>query len=149
MRTSPGPATGVGISPSVRTSTAGPVCSYQTALIWGPLSEVREPLLLPRTRTSESGPQKEITSSSATYRFEVPDRTRSIHCRNFKSVALERAREGAAIQQDVLSGDEAGLGAAEEGAGIAELIGLAEAAGGVELGALGQDLVRRDAALVG
>ncbi|MGY4282393.1 hypothetical protein ACVWXO_001613 [Bradyrhizobium sp. LM2.7] len=62
---------------------------------------------------------------------------------------LQRPGEGATVEQKVLPGDEAGLGAAQEGAGIAELVGLAEAAGGVELGALSQDLLRRDTALVG
>ena len=61
----------------------------------------------------------------------------------------QRARKRAAIEQDVLAGDEAGLGAAQERAGVAELVGIAEAPGGIELGALGQQLLRRDAALLG
>src|SRR5215472_8958717 len=63
--------------------------------------------------------------------------------------ALERTREGATVEQDVLSGDEAGLCAAQEGAKQSELLGIAEAAGGVLLGALGKQLVRRNTALVG
>jgi hypothetical protein len=37
-----------------------------------------------------------------------------------------RAREGAAVEQDVLPGNEAGLDAAQEGAGVTELVGVAE-----------------------
>ena len=48
-----------------------------------------------------------------------------------------------------MPGDEAGLGAAQEGAGLSELFGVAEAAGRIELCALGQKLINRDAALVG
>src|SRR5580693_838743 len=55
---------------------------------------------------------------------------------------LQRAREGAAVEQDVLPGDEAGLGAAQEGAGQPKLFRIAETAGGILLGALGQKLVR-------
>src|SRR6185369_6721428 len=40
--------------------------------------------------------------------------------------SLERAWEDAAIEQDVLPGDEAGVGRAQERAGRAELVGLAE-----------------------
>src|SRR6202163_518097 len=98
-RTSPGPATGVGMSPKVSTSGAAPVRSYQTAFI------------------SE----------------------------HFHS---QRARECAAIKQDVLARDKARLGAAEKRASLAEFLGVAEAAGRIEFGALGQQLVHGDAALV-
>ncbi len=40
---------------------------------------------------------------------------------------LQRAREGAAIEQDVLAGDETGLCPAQEGAGEPELLRIAEA----------------------
>src|SRR5215475_2176011 len=60
---------------------------------------------------------------------------------------LQRAREGAAVEQDVLAGDEAGLGAAEERAGQTEFLRVAEAAGRILLGALGDHLVLGDAAL--
>ena len=56
---------------------------------------------------------------------------------------LQRAREGAAIEQDVLAGDEAGLGAAQERAGLAEFLGVAETPGRIELCALGQQSGRR------
>ena len=56
---------------------------------------------------------------------------------------LQRAREGAAVEQDVLSGDEAGLGAAQERAGLAEFLGVAEAPGRIELGPLRQQSGRR------
>src|SRR5437660_1374496 len=72
-RTSTGPATGVGLSPRLRTSIAGPQRSYQTARI-----------------------------------------------------RLQRAREGATVEQDVLTGDEAGFRAAQERAGQAELFGIAK-----------------------
>src|SRR5690349_12030557 len=49
----------------------------------------------------------------------------------------EDARKGAAIDQQALAGDVAGLGRAEEGAGGAELGGQAEAPGGDGLFALG------------
>src|SRR5579871_1905068 len=65
------------------------------------------------------------------------------------SQCLQRARESAAIKQDILSGDEAGLGAAQEGAGEAKFLGVAEASRRIELGAFGQHLIGRDAALVG
>src|SRR5579872_4899221 len=58
----------------------------------------------------------------------------------------ERAGEGAAIEQDVLPGDEAGLGASQESAGEAELLGVADAPGGVGLAALGNHLLDGDAA---
>ena len=61
----------------------------------------------------------------------------------------QRAREGAAVEQDVLAGDEARLGAAEERAGRAEFLGIAEASGGIELGAFRQQLFDGDAALLG
>src|ERR1700739_1281802 len=47
---------------------------------------------------------------------------------------LQRAWECAAVEQDVLAGDEAGLGAAQESAGQAAFLRLAEAAGGIEFG---------------
>src|SRR5579863_976475 len=46
---------------------------------------------------------------------------------------LQRPRKGAAVEQDVLSGDEARLGAAQEGAGEPELLRLAEAPCRIEL----------------
>src|ERR1700748_1872946 len=62
---------------------------------------------------------------------------------------LQRAGEGAAVEQNVLPGDEAGLGAAQERAGLAEFVGLAEAARRIELGAFGQHLLDVHAALFG
>src|SRR5882757_1379121 len=59
-------------------------------------------------------------------------------CPTERRICSECAREGAAVEQDVLTGDEAGLGAAQEGAGKPEFIRFAEAAGGIEPGALGQ-----------
>ena len=48
-------------------------------------------------------------------------------------IALQKSRIGAAIHQDVLRGDEAGVSRAEEGGGGPELVGFAEAAGGDRL----------------
>src|SRR3978361_228251 len=61
---------------------------------------------------------------------------------------LEGAREGAAVEQDVLAGDEAGLGAAQERAGIAEFLRIAETSSRIELGAFGQYLLYGKTALV-
>src|SRR5579872_1793130 len=62
---------------------------------------------------------------------------------------LQRARKGAAVEQDVLSGDEARLGAAQEGAGEPELLGLAEAPRRIELGPFGQHLIHGDTTAFG
>src|SRR4029078_5471080 len=56
---------------------------------------------------------------------------------------LERAGVEAAIHQQVLPGDEARLGAAQEGAGVAELVDGAEAPRRVCLGAPAPQLLRR------
>src|ERR1043165_2522653 len=48
---------------------------------------------------------------------------------------LERAGVQAAIHEEILTGDEAGLGAAQERAGVAELLDRAEAPGGIRFGA--------------
>ena len=57
--------------------------------------------------------------------------------------ALQRAGKRAAVEQQVLAGNVAGVAAAKEGAGGAELGGVAEAAGRVGLAArLGQFLDR-------
>src|ERR1700753_4245922 len=61
----------------------------------------------------------------------------------------ERARERAAVEQDVLSGDIARLGAAQECAGDTEFLRVAKTPGRIELGAFGQHLVRGDATLLG
>src|SRR5437764_790607 len=60
----------------------------------------------------------------------------------------QRARERAAIEQDVLPGDEAGLVGAEESAGEAKLFRVAEAAGRILLGAFRQPRLVRDATLL-
>src|SRR5262249_57136934 len=52
--------------------------------------------------------------------------------------------EGAAVPQEVLAGDKARRGAAEEGAGVAELGRVAEPAGRVGLAALSQERFERD-----
>src|SRR5581483_704302 len=62
---------------------------------------------------------------------------------------LQRAGEGAAVEQQVLPGDVAGMRTAQERAGIAELLRRAEAPGRIDLGALGHDLLDRNAALLG
>src|SRR4051794_1982893 len=59
------------------------------------------------------------------------------------ALILERARECAAVEQEVLARDVAGLRAAKVGAGIAEFLDRAEAAGRVGLGANLSELVRR------
>src|SRR5512134_3813329 len=53
---------------------------------------------------------------------------------------LERSGVRAAIHEQVLSGDEPGLRAAEEGARVAELLDGAEAAGGIRLRARSSQL---------
>src|SRR5687767_3848695 len=52
-----------------------------------------------------------------------------------RTSTLERSRVGTAVHQQILPRNEAGLGAAEIGAGIAELLGAAEAASGIGIGA--------------
>src|SRR3546814_12235178 len=63
-----------------------------------------------------------------------------------REAASEVARIGAAVEQDVLPGHEAGIGAAHERTGLAELLRRTEAAGGILHAAL---LVERVAALAG
>src|ERR1700719_1413226 len=62
---------------------------------------------------------------------------------------LERAGERAAVEQDVLAGDKARLGAAQKRASEAKFFGLAEASGGIEFRPLRQHLIHTDAALLG
>src|SRR5947207_14554013 len=57
---------------------------------------------------------------------------------------LHRAGEGAAVEQDVLAGDEAGLGTTQEGAGEAEFLRIADPAGGIFAGALIEDFLHRN-----
>src|SRR6202166_4321462 len=59
--------------------------------------------------------------------------------------SLQRAGECAAVEQDVLSGDEAGLGAAQKRASLTELLGVAETAGRIEFGPFRQHRVHGDA----
>ena len=54
-------------------------------------------------------------------------------------VRLQQPAELAAVQEDVLAGDVAGAGAAEEGAHVAELRRIAEAAGGDDIVGPGSD----------
>src|SRR6266481_3291355 len=61
----------------------------------------------------------------------------------------ERARECAAIEQDVLSGDEACFRPAEKRASEAKFLRVAEAPGGIEFGSFRQQLVDGNAALFG
>src|SRR4051812_21434380 len=58
----------------------------------------------------------------------------------------QRAGECTAIEQKVLSGDKAGLGAAEKRASGAKFLGIAEASGGILFGTLRQQLLHADAA---
>src|SRR3978361_982186 len=62
---------------------------------------------------------------------------------------LHRAWIGAAIEQNVLTGYEAGLGAAQERAGETELFGIAEPAGRIFGGPLGENLLGGDAGGLG
>src|SRR5262249_18304388 len=62
---------------------------------------------------------------------------------------LERPRVRAAVEHEVLPGDVAGLGAANEGADLAELLRRAEASGRVLGPALAGDLLERLAARLG
>src|SRR5574340_945115 len=64
--------------------------------------------------------------------------TETAHCMraagaapSWRTAASERARIRPAVEQQVLAGDEAGVGAAQEGAGVAEFGRVAEAAGGI------------------
>ena len=68
--------------------------------------------------------------------------------RRARRPASERARVGAAVHQHVLAGDVAGVRAAQEGAGGAELAGGAEALRRVELAARVHHLLQRLAALL-
>src|SRR5262249_62375592 len=61
----------------------------------------------------------------------------------------ERSRELAAVDQQVLPRDKAGVGRAQERAGDAELVGRAEALGRDRRGARRGGLVDRDALLLG
>src|SRR5882724_9038092 len=61
----------------------------------------------------------------------------------------ESSWKNAAVEQDVLPGDEAGVGRAQERAGRAELVGLAEPARRDRRHALLQRLVDGDALLLG
>src|SRR5579863_10204197 len=61
---------------------------------------------------------------------------------------LKRTGECAAVEQDVLSGDETRLGAAQKRASKAEFFGLAKTPGGIEFGALCQHFVHGDAAFL-
>src|SRR5947209_18994709 len=61
----------------------------------------------------------------------------------------ERAGEGAAVEQDVLPGDEAGLGAAQECAGEPKFLGVADAPRRIGFAAFGDHLLHRNAALLG
>src|SRR3954469_4626717 len=65
-----------------------------------------------------------------------------------RPLSLQGARERAAVEQDILAGDETGLGAAQERAGIAEFFGVAETSRRIELCAFGQHFVDRNAALL-
>src|SRR5258706_998363 len=62
--------------------------------------------------------------------------------------ALEGTGVDAAVDQEVLAGDVARLGAAQIGAELAELLGRAEAAGGNRLLPLALDLLGRLALLL-
>src|SRR3954465_5088511 len=61
---------------------------------------------------------------------------------------LQRARKRAAVEQDVLAGDETGLCSAQERAGVAELFRAANPPGRIEFCALGQHFVDGAAALL-
>jgi len=58
-----------------------------------------------------------------------------------ETLSLVRPRVLAAVHQQVLAGDVARMGAAQEGAGRAEFLGRAEAAGRIRLGTGGILLV--------
>src|SRR5579875_3258284 len=66
-----------------------------------------------------------------------------------RPAGLQRARIGATVKQQVLAGDEPGLRAAQKGAGGAELLGRAEAAGRVLLLPLPPHLLERAAGALG
>src|SRR5262249_50679389 len=58
--------------------------------------------------------------------------------------SAHRRIERAAVEQQVLADDEPGAGAAQKGAGVAELGGVADPAGRVRLAALGDHFVERN-----
>src|SRR5436190_5859874 len=95
----------------------------------------------PAARGLRPGPPP---ASACRHRSKPPARGRSVRTRP----PSQRARERAAIEQDVLTGDEAGLVGAEESAREAKLLGIAEAAGRVLLGAFRQPRLVRDATLL-
>src|SRR5438874_3241425 len=78
------------------------------------------------------------------HRSKPPARGRLVRTRP----PSQRARKRAAIEQDVLTGDEAGLVGAEESAGEAKLFRVAEAAGRIFFGAFRQPRLVRDATLL-
>ena len=65
-------------------------------------------------------------------------------CRLLLLGSPHRRIEGAAVEQQVLADDEAGGGAAQKGAGVAEFRRIADPAGRVRLAALGDHLLERD-----
>src|ERR1700674_4297984 len=62
---------------------------------------------------------------------------------------LKRAGERAAVEQDILAGDKACLGAAQKRAGEAKFLGIAEASGGIEFRPFRQHLIHTDTAFLG
>src|SRR5713101_1382549 len=74
-------------------------------------------------------------------RGQAPERGR----REFPQTESERARERAAVDQEILAGDVAGLRRAQECARRAELVGIAEALRRHRGGAFGAELLDRDA----
>src|SRR5215472_2299691 len=68
---------------------------------------------------------------------------------NYYQAGSECTRERATVDQQVLPGDIAGLGRAQERAGGAELVRCAEALGRNRDGTRGRDLVDRGALLLG
>src|SRR5205085_3398488 len=58
--------------------------------------------------------------------------------------SAHRRIEGAAVEQQVLSDDKSGRSSAQKGAGVAELLGIANPAGRVRRPALPQHLLERD-----
>src|ERR1700732_1189942 len=97
-----------------------------------------EPTIAPFFKAKESEPAPaQIAGVSSRSRLPA-QRTRS--------PSLQRAGECAAVEQDVLSGDEAGLVAAQKRASLAEFLGVAETAGRIEFGPFRQHRVHGDAA---
>src|SRR3954454_19759341 len=87
-------------------------------------------------------------ASCLAQRCPARDRRQAPECASLERAWLESPWKDAAVEEDVLPGDEAGMGRAQECAGRAELVGLAEAARRDRPDAVLQRLFEGDALLL-